>query len=259
MRVVARLGGHDGVVEAVAFSPDSSTLVTASSDGRLRWWHVPDGKPLGMWMAHKGGANGVGFGRTAKGETRLLSCGADHRVRVWSEGVGKESRVLAGHKGSVDTVALSPDGTRIASGGADRVVLVQETTGVEVSRLGGYTDRVSHLVFAPDGKRVATADADEQSVRVWDLACTRRGEPRPHRRFAHKGNVHGVDFGPDGRLLAAAVQRDGGVVIWDVDAGRRVDVPPGQAEYTWAVAFAPSGGYVAAGDYSFLKVWKVQR
>jgi WD40 repeat protein len=255
MRPVAQLGGHGGVVEAVAFAPDSATLVTASSDGRLRWWHVPDGKPLGTQPAHTGGANGLAFGRTVKGETLLVSCGADRRVRLWG-GVAAERSALSGHKGSVDTVALSPDGTRIASGGCGRTVRVCDaTTGAEVVTLGGYTDRISHLVFAPDGKRVATADADEQSVRVWDLDRP----AAPGRRFRHKGNVHGVDFSPDGRLLAAAVQRDGGGVIWDLDADRRVDVPPGQADYTWAVGFAPDGEHVAAGDYAVLKVWKVQR
>jgi hypothetical protein len=36
-------------------------------------------------------------------------------------------------------------------------------------------------------------------------------------------------------------------------------VPSGQAEYPWAVAFAPDGHHVAAGDYAALKVWAVQR
>jgi serine/threonine protein kinase/WD40 repeat protein len=255
MQVLTQLTGHRGVVEGVAFSPDSASLGTVSSDGLLRWWRVPDGKPLGAWMAHKGGANGVAFGRTAKGAT-LLSCGVDHRVRLWVRGAWAEPNALAGHKDRVDTVALSPDGTRIASGSCDRTVRIWDAaSGNQVAVLGGYTDRVSHLVFSPDGKRVATADADEQSVRVWDL--DRPAEPR--WRFTHKGNVHGVDFSPDGQLLAAAVQRDGGVTIWDLDTGRRVDVPAGQAEYTWAVAFAPDGEHVAAGDYAVLKVWKVQR
>src|SRR5262249_49568840 len=43
MQPRVRLGGHRGVVEAVAFSPDSKRLVTASADGVLRLWTVPEG------------------------------------------------------------------------------------------------------------------------------------------------------------------------------------------------------------------------
>jgi serine/threonine protein kinase len=255
-QVVARLPDHNGVVESVAFSPDDSYLVTASSDGRLRWWSVPDGKLLGARRAHKGGANGVAFGRTARGETVLVSCGVDHRLRLWSRTVGESSGELIGHKDRVDTVAVSPDGTRIASGSCDRTVRIWDVAARnQVAELAGYQDRVSCVVFSPDGKRVATADADERSARVWDLDRP----ARPVWRFTHKGNVHGVAFSPDGRFLATAAQRDGGVVLWDLAAGKRIDLPPRQADYTWAVAFAPTGDRLAAGDYAFLKVWKVQR
>jgi WD40 repeat protein len=121
--------------------------------------------------------------------------------------------------------------------------------------LSGYADRVSHLAFSPDGKLLATADADERCVRVWDP----ERPAAPRWRFVHKGNVHGVDFSPDGRLLAVGVQRDGGVVIWDLDAGRRVDVPAGEAQWPWAVAFAPDGECVAAGDFAILKIWTMER
>ncbi len=35
-------------------------------------------------------------------------------------------------------------------------------------------------------------------------------------------------------------------------------VLPGQADYTWAVAFAPDGKHLAAGDYAFLKIGQVR-
>jgi len=256
MQAMARLMGHRGVVEAVAFAPDSATLVTASSDGLLRLWNVPTGKPLGERLAHQGGANGLAFGRSGTGSWLLISGGSDHRIRLWQPDLTGEPTVLAGHKDRVDTVALSPDGTRIASGSCDRTVRIWDTrTCQALAELGGYADRVSHLVFAPDSKVLATADADEQSVRLWDVA----GKREKQLRLPHKGNVHGVSWSPDGQLLAAVPQRDGGVVVWDLVTGRRVDVGPGQADYAWAVAFAPDGKSVAAGDYAILKVWNVER
>jgi hypothetical protein len=254
LQPLARLGEHEGVIEAVAFSPDSKRLVTACADGVLRLWTVPEGKRLAGRLAHKGGAAGVAFGRSASGSWLLVSGGEDGLVRLWQPDLSAERKALAGHKGRVDTVALSPDGARIASGGRDRTARVWDArTGRELAELPGYADRVSHLAFSLDGKILATAAADEQCVRLWDVACKR--EARSPLR--HRGNVHGVDVHRDGRLLAAAAQRDGGVVIWDLVTGQRVDVAKGEAQWTWAVAFAPDGKSVAAGDFGILKVWSV--
>jgi WD40 repeat protein len=257
MQAVARLSRHQGVVEAVAFSPDSARLVTACSDGMLRLWTVPEGQCLAERLAHKGGSAGVAFGRLASpGPWVVISGGRDCQVRLWRGDLSSELKALAGHKGSVDVVAVSADGKRIASGSQDRTARVWDAqTGRELAVLGGHADRVSHLAFSPNGKVLATAGGDERCVRLWDVA----GKTETRSALPHGGNVHGVAFHRDGRLLAVPPQRDGGVVIWDLVTGQRVDVPQGQAVWAWAVAFAPDGQRVAAGDFGFLKVWRVQR
>jgi serine/threonine protein kinase len=254
MRVVARLGGRRGVVEAVAFSADGTTLATAHSCGELCLWRVPDGKLLGARLAHPGGTNAVAFPPTAGNGWLLASGGVDGLVCLWPQAQARPLR-LAGHKSGVDTVAVSPDGSRLASGSGDRTVRIWDAkTGASLAELRGFTDRVSHLVFGPTGRLLATADADEQCVRLWDLS--RRGAAP--RRLRLSGNVHGVAFSPDGRWLATASQRSEGVALWDVSTGKRVDVGSGVTQYPWAVAFAPDGKQIAAGDYAALKIWKVK-
>ncbi|MEE8305208.1 MAG: serine/threonine protein kinase, partial [Candidatus Tectomicrobia bacterium] len=52
---------HDSWVSAVAFSPDGTTLATASGDGTARLWRLPAGEPLGKPMQHGSRVRAVAF------------------------------------------------------------------------------------------------------------------------------------------------------------------------------------------------------
>ena len=75
-------------------------------------------------------------------------------------------RSRADHDGSVNAVAFSPDGTRVATGSSDRSARVLDAaTGAELCRLD-HDGPVTAVAFSPDGTRVATGSSD-RSARVW--------------------------------------------------------------------------------------------
>jgi len=97
---------------------------------------------------------------------------------------------------TVKSVAFSPDGHRIVSGGVDQRVRVWDAaSGQQIGQpLTGHTDPVLSVAFSPDGTRIVSGGGDK-TVRVWDAVT---GRPVGQPLTGHTDPVFGVAFSPDG-------------------------------------------------------------
>jgi hypothetical protein len=185
---VLTLQGHSESVAGVAFSPDDKHLATASADKTAKVWDTTSGKviltferhhrpvhcvaysPNGQWIAS---GNPVSLDVTDPSGTALTyHLGGRPRlpgkVIVWDATTGREILTLRGHTGPVNSVAFSPDGTRLASASDDQTVKLWDvTTGEALLTLQGHRGPVNYVAFSPDGKHLASASEDG-TIRVWD-------------------------------------------------------------------------------------------
>ncbi|HSR31734.1 MAG TPA: hypothetical protein VLY63_14300, partial [Anaerolineae bacterium] len=144
------------------------------------------------------------------------------------------------HEGDVYAVALSPDGTRLATGSADGTARLWDAGSGEDLDVLRHEDVVRSVVFSPDGTRLATGSED-YTARLWDASS---GEELAVLR--HEDWVYQVVFSPDGTRLATG-SYDGTARLWDPDSGGELAVLRHEAEVR-SVAFSPDGTQLATGS-----------
>ena len=154
-----------------------------------------------------------------------------------------------GHNGLVRTMAFSPDGLQLATGGMDGTVRLGDAFGGPGQQV--LEAEVTSLAFSPDGALLA-GGLFSNAVSIWDTATGELllmlgdGEDTV--------SVLSVAFHPDGQMVAAGAN-DGTVTVSNVATGETVHIFE-QAAIVTTVAFSPDGQVLAAGyDDGTIQLW----
>ena len=164
----------------VAFSPTGSTL--AASEGQtVVLWDTASRSIVRRLSGHATDVVFVGF--SADGRI-LATSSTDGRVVLWDPATGQKTGEIVATLG-VHSLAVSPDGTTIATGGGvaqGDVTLWDPRTGGISTVFTGHSDEVVGLAFSPDGTTLASVSSDGSMI-LWDLASREQlGPPlRGHR------------------------------------------------------------------------------
>jgi len=152
--------------------------------------------------------------------------------------------------GTANSVALSPDGTRLAVGCSKRTTLVIDEQGRELVRVRhGLLNVAWSVAFSSDGFRFATAGIG--TVQIWDADTGTE-----LFNVAPRVPVYEVALHPDGVRLATACN-DNTARVWDIATGAEL-LKVTHTHPAWGVAFSPDGLRLATacGD-KIARVWDV--
>jgi WD40 repeat protein len=287
-----RFSGHQDKVLAVTFAGTKPLLASADQDGVVRLWDVAG--PPHPRLKENGGTVGtdqalsVAFG---SGPTRplLVSGHPNGTIQMWDADRGKPTgRAERAHNGRVWSLALSPDGSTLASGGTDgRIALWDVSNRKDLRPIRpplAEDSPIFGLAFGPDGMLAASclnntvslwsattgdhlghltagqdtpAGALRQRAKLWDVSATNQREYDTWFRYRDWGGP--VAFRAGGAVLATS-GADNTIVLWDVRTRQPIGGPlTGHTDRVWSLAFSPDGKLLASGDGDGgIRLWDVK-
>lgn len=282
--------GHRDAVVWLSVSPDTRSIMSASTDHTIKLWDI-DGKRLIRTLgAHKDMARTALF---LPDGASALTAGDDGEVVLRSVADGAVLHVFSAHEhGGANKLALSPDGRRAVSVHQAGTVIVWDIENRTVLHvLTGHDWSISGVAISPDASRTISGSIDG-TLKLWDIdkgklmrswlghergtygaAFTPDGRQvltgsgdytiklwdvetgREVRRFnGHSGTVYVLDLSKDGkRLLSGSL--DGTARLWDVDTGNEIAQFSGHAGPVYAVAFGADGTIITGGRDRTIRFW----
>ena len=218
-------------INAAVYAPDGKTIVTGNQDGAVHFWDVSTGKLKNTFMGDK---DGIIFDITYSpdGKTIAVVSSYNDRVLLRDAKTGKHKATLA-HVGLIDTIflilqnreydvnsiAYSPDGKTIVTGGdyytveKGTVYLWDARTGKRKRVIFKGPGAVYTVVFSKDGKRIIATGDWKDKRRVWHAETGQELTATPTDiQRGSKGLLHALDG-----TTTAQVHQNGTVLITEAE------------------------------------------
>ena len=283
-------------MRSIAFSPDGKTMAVAIAglDGEeifneIQLWDVAQGRLTRSLLVHKRGVKGLdrvsrAFWRISSRmippnrPTASLTFSADGKTvftineQVQMKGWDVDSgavKIIGKSEGEVASVALSPDGSVIATGEYDNNVRLWETgTGKLRQKLAGSAawtstfsadsmivsvNSILSVAFFPDGKTLAGATSNK-AVKLWETSHTTEKKSLK----GHEDRVSSIAVLPE-RMRLLSGSNDQTARLWDAETGELLKTFVGHTGAVTSVAVSRDGRLAASASADrSIRIWDLE-
>jgi WD40 repeat protein len=239
--------GHLGRVNAVAFSPDNSLIVSGSEDQTVRVWSTSVRKEILMLSTYGQAITAVAF--SSDGSSIIsgshFSDDSNTSVRQWRINRRVEATTLY-DTSQVTAVAFHPYNNQLIFGGLAGPIKIFDFQNSTVKSLWPpseeppITEGLDALAFRESDGMLAAGTYDG-SIQLW-----RAHDLKPERSFKIEKAVWGIAFHPTAPLIAVGGQ-DKKIHLWDIRDGALFREIDHENVSVWNIAFTSDGQLMASG------------
>ncbi|KAI0065041.1 dynein regulator [Artomyces pyxidatus] len=272
------LTGHRDCVNAVAFHPVYSVLVSASDDSTMKVWDWETGEMERTLKGHTKRVTDCEY--DSKGKS-LVSCAYDLFIKLWNvDNDYQNFATLRGHEHSVSSARFLPGDDRIISSSRDQTVRIWEIATTHcIKVIRPHSDWIRCAIPSLDGKYIVTCSMDH-TARVVELATgTTKAEMRGHDNVVEAAifvprnavpairELIGQKTGTAQPAITEAISiayvvtssRDKQIKIWDAIRGQCLHTLIGHDDWVRALVFHPNGRYLlSAADDHTIRIWELK-
>ncbi len=260
---------HTNRVHAVRFRPDGRVIASGGRQN-IRLWNL-----AGDLIAHiqatetpTGIINSLDYSPNSQ---LLVSGESNGQIKLWRPDVSTTEpwRQFAGHDGEISAVRFSPDGTMIASAGADQLIKFWTLDGDLLTTVE-HDASLSDLEFVPQRGWLVTSSRSSEpdtpgGITIWSFEVPTDSGVRVVKvktlsdqgQSTRADDVTSIAVDPEGERLISG-NADASVKLWDVEDGL-LDTLKGHGDAVLDVGISPDGQLLAsASQDGTVKLWNQQ-
>lgn len=248
------LSETDGYVSSISLSKNNQRMISLTSLGELRLWEHKNGS----WSGSVVEAPHVFVACICIGNDgeHVVFVSRDHSVTLWDSGNRKlESRTS--HDGIITGVAISKDGTRIATSSRDRTIRVLDLKNGrwDTSVLSGHSGCVQCISMSDDGASIASG-SDDCTVLVWEME---KGVWQSFALTGHTLLIYSLAMTSDGACIVSG-SADKTLRVWKRGKGSwDSSLLVGHTDIVLSVVIGADGNQIVSGSFdSTVRVWECQ-
>lgn len=251
LRQVARLGGHNAAIFALAAYADPRYFLSAAGDGWIVKWDLDDPDPGRLvakvdtqvfslcylkgqervvagnmnggvhWIDLKNPEQTRNIAHHQKGvfaikalDDVLFTAGGQGLLTRWSATESQTEESIKLSNQSLRSLAIHPGKNQLAVGASDNSIYLLKLPDFQLIHTisNAHENSVFSLQYSPDGRYLISGSRDAH-LKVWDIW---NGFQEVIAQPAHWFTINAISYHPEGHLVATA-SRDKTIKIWDAE------------------------------------------